>query len=313
MQKVLYILLLFYCTCSCTVRQGDGPTAPGYTWTKVLDSAAWSKSYNYQLVALRDTLWVLHPEGNWYSTDAAVWVKSSLPNSIGNLAFLDYVLYNEALYGLGYFRGNIEQYIFKPEIYCSRDMRTWQLLSRTSNLPQRFFYHPFVFENKIWIIGGEDQDKQYDDIWCSADAVTWVKQKSKATPGKQSGSQVLQFKGKLYLLNNDVWTSADGIKWEKLTSEILQDTRLSGYTAVVFDDKIWLLGCTRNQQFTSKTLYSEDGTNWKEADAPWSARGGVAACVFKGKLYMTGGKYGGTSGSPEFVYSNDLWVMEKSE
>jgi hypothetical protein len=28
---------------------------------------------------------------------------------------------------------------------------------------------------------------------------------------------------------------------------------------------------------------------------------------------MTGGKYGGTPNQPEFIYSNDVWTLEKQE
>ena len=28
---------------------------------------------------------------------------------------------------------------------------------------------------------------------------------------------------------------------------------------------------------------------------------------------MTGGKYGGTPGNPEFIYNNDVWEMKKAE
>lgn len=95
------------------------------------------------------------------------------------------------------------------------------------------------------------------------------------------------------------------------SKKIVKGVSLFGYKSVVFDDKIFLIGCTRNKQFTSKTLWSEDGKNWHEMDAPWSPRGGVAATVFKNKIYMTGGKYGGTPDNPNFIYSNDVWVLEK--
>ena len=131
--------------------------------------------------------------------------------------------------------------------------------------------------------------------------------------GKRSGSQVLTFHGKLYLLDSDVWVSEDALHWQQLTPEILPGQQLFGYKAVVFDQKIWLLGCNRNGLFSNQVLYSEDGKNWQTQDAPWLPRGGVAAAVFKDKVYLTGGKYGGTPEHTEFRYDNDLWVMERSD
>src|SRR5207342_3806377 len=89
--------------------------------------------------------------------------------------------------------------------------------------------------------------------------------------------------------------------------------KIFGYAPVVFDDKMWLIGCNRNGQFSSQVLYSEDGINWKGQTAPWTPRGGAAAAVIMDKIIMTGGKYGGTHDKPEFGYSNDVWEMGKAD
>ena len=283
----------------------------GYHWSKLLDSAPWRKNYNFQMFSLRDTLWTFHSEGNWFSTDGLRWTKSSLTNAIYNLAFLDYIIFNNGILGLGHFEGNIEQFSFRPEIYFSTNMKHWTSLSKKSNLPNRFFYHPFVFDNKIWIIGGEDKHKQYADIWNSADGITWVRQRDNADFGKRSGSQVVNLNGKLFLLDNDVWSSKDGLNWEKEIDEIAKGEKIFGYSALVYDDKIWLLGCNRNGRFSSQVLVSKDGKVWEGQEAPWSPRGGIASTVFRGKIFMTGGKYGGTPDMPDFRYSNDVWTMSK--
>jgi hypothetical protein len=285
--------------------------APNYVWTKVLDSADWKKSYNFQMFTQADTIWTFHQDGNSFSTNGKNWTKSSLDNVINNLAFLDYVQFNNSMYGLGHFEGNIEKFNLKSEIYQTKDFKQWVTLSMKSNLPNRFFYHPFVFENKIWIIGGEDNNTQYADIWNSTDGINWIKQKDNLPFGKRSNSQVVNFKGNLYLLDNDVWMSSDGLTWVQLNNEIVKDVAIFGYSAIVFDDKIWLLGCNRNGQFSSQVLVSEDGKNWAGQTAPWSPRGAIASTVFKGKIYITGGKYGGMPNQPEFRYSNDVWTLER--
>jgi len=283
-----------------------------YVWQKIMDSAQWKKNYNFQLFSIRDTIWTFHPDGNWYSADDGQhWVKSLLPNSIHNLAFLDYIVFKDAVYGLGYFEGNIETHLFKPHIYRTRDMQSWEVLTEQSNLPKRFFYHPFVFKDKLWIIGGEDERQQFADVWNSDDGIHWVKQLDQLPFGKRSGSVVVQLKHKLYLLNNDVWSSADGVNWVKETDAIVPGEQIFGYAALVYDEKIWLLGCNRNGQFSSQVLVSSDGKKWEGMDAPWSPRGGIAATVHRNKIFMTGGKYGGTPDHTEFMYSNDLWVLSK--
>ena len=290
---------------------GDSTT---YRWQKILDSADWRKNYNFQLFSIRDTLWTFHPDGNLYSVDDGKnWYKSSLGNIINNHAFLDYIFFKGAVYGLGYFKGNIETFDFKPTIYRTTDMRTWDIVSKVSNLPDRFFYHPFVFQDKLWIIGGEDKNQQFADIWNSEDGIHWVKQQDYLPFGKRSSSIVVELNNTLYLLNNDVWSSTDGLSWKKITEEIVPGEQIFGYAALVYDQKIWLIGCNRNGQFSSEVLVSSDGKKWEGMNAPWSPRGGIAATVHQSKIFMTGGKYGGTPDHTEFIYSNDLWVLKKDK
>jgi hypothetical protein len=287
------------------LREGE------YVWTKLLDSADWKKSYNFQMFSIRDTLWTFHNDGNWFSLEGIKWKKSSLPNSIHDLGFLDYIQFNNAIFGLGHFEGNIENFIFKNDIYRTTDLRHWDTLSSLNNLPKRFFYHPFVFDNKIWMIGGEVKNTQFSDIWNSGDGISWNQQKANLPFGKRSRSQVVQLNNRLFLLDNDVWSSTDRLNWQIETNEILKGETIFGYAAVVFDNKIWVLGCNRNGKFSSQVLISSDGKTWHSEHAPWTPRGGIAATVYKGKIYMTGGKYGGTPDRTEFVYSNDVWTLEK--
>lgn len=321
--KPLLILLLFSGFLSCADNGNNQSNTPQknaaakddsvYKWVKLLDSAGWKKNYNFQMFTVRDTLWVFHPDGCWFSTDGSKWTKSTLTNVINNQAFLDYVVFNNAVYGLGHLEGNIEKNNFSSTIYRSVDFRHWDILAPASNLPNRYFYHPFVFDNKIWIIGGEDKNTQYADIWNSADGINWIKQKDNLPFGKRSNSQVIQFQGKLFLLNNDVWSSADGLNWKEETKEIIKGETVFGYAALVYDDKIWLIGCNRNEQFTSQVFASNDGKNWQGYSAPWLPRGGPAAAVYKDKIFITGGKYGGTPAHTEFRYDNDVWTMEKNK
>jgi len=187
-------------------------TDTAYQWIKVLDSADWRKSYNFQMFTVNDTMWAFHQDGNWFSIDGKNWTKSILPDAINNLAFLKNIYFHNAMYGLGHFQGNSENYTFLPSIYQSKDLKHWVTLAEKSNLPHRFFYYPFVFDNKIWIIGGDDLKIKYADIWNSADGINWVKQKDDLPFEKGGGKQVVEFNNKLFLLANDVWSSTDGLK-----------------------------------------------------------------------------------------------------
>ena len=284
---------------------------PQYQWSRVIEHAPFSGSYNFQMFSIRDTLRVIHSEGTWFSVDGKKWNHSPLSNIVTNQGFLDYVFFKGSLFGLGTFAGNIEHFTQTTAIHVTTDMKNWKLLANESSLPKRFFYHPFVFKDKIWIIGGSDGTQEFSDAWNSADGVHWKKIAESLPFGRRQNCQFVHFKGKLFMLSNDVWSSTDGIRWT-IECERLANEEISGYTTVVYDDKIWLLGCSRNNVFKSEILVSADGKTWIPQRAPWSPRGGAAACVYNGKIFMTGGKYGGfNNGQTEFVYSNDVWMMGK--
>ena len=106
MKQIFSIFFIVLVSCSNQSNKNaqtqiDNPTIKSegsYVWTKLLDSADWKKSYNFQMFTIKDTLWTFHPDGNWYSINGKNWTKSPLTNSIYNLAFLDYVQFNDAIY-----------------------------------------------------------------------------------------------------------------------------------------------------------------------------------------------------------------------
>lgn len=321
MPKALALLLLVTSlSCKLTGKPGqpataenpDTPADSSRRWTLLTDKADFPESYNFQLMSIHDSLWALHPRGTWYSVDGKKWSRAAASSPITNLAFLDYVYFNNALYGLGRLEGNIERHLWEPAIFRTNNLRSWDTLTRTSNLPRRFFYHPFVFREKIWIIGGEDETTGFADAWTSGDAVNWVRVADHLPFGKRSNSQVVELNGRLYLLNGDVWSSGDGLHWTLETKSIVPGEEIFGYAAVVFDQQIWLLGCNRNGKFKNEVLTSRDGRHWQAERAPWSPRGGMAACVHLNNIFATGGKYGGTPEKTEFVYSNDVWSLAEN-
>jgi hypothetical protein len=307
------VLILLLIVAAAPFLGSQTRDVPSAVWTRLAEHAPFPPSYNFSLFSIRDTLWVMHPQGTWYSPDGISWHRSPLEYIIQNDAFLDFIFFKGTLYGLGTFNGNIERYQLTTAIHATTDMRTWKLIARESELPKRFFYHPFVFREKIWIIGGSDGTTDFSDIWTSSDAVHWDKIAEDLPFGKRSGDRFVVFRDSIYMLANDVWVSADGVRWKKRMGKIARED-LFGYAALEYDNAVWLIGCNRNQTFTSEVIVSRDGWTWESRSAPWSPRGGVAACVYRNGIIMTGGKYGGFrdgSRETEFVYSNDVWVLKK--
>jgi hypothetical protein len=295
-----------------------------HIWQKLTGSAAFSKSYNYQVFVLGREMYALN-NGGWKSKDGKIWTKTALPEIEFNSAYQKYVQFNGAVYALGTMRGDYMNLRLSSKISRTRDFENWETVAERSNLPERVFYGAVVFQNKIWLAGGFDGRHYYNDIWNSADGVNWKRVAETTAWSPRIATRLIVFKGRLWLLGGGVidgektnnphsgkefWSSANGINWA--LAEIDPSENLGG-TPVVFDDKLWLIGANRSDgNFSSAVYASDDGRTWHQQSAPWSPRGGTVAWVFEDKLLMTGGKFSRVeNGEIKFFYSNDVWSMSQ--
>lgn len=302
---------------------GTASQPPTYTWTNVTPAADFPQGYNYPVFTYGRSM-VAFNNGAWLSNDGRRWIKTGLPEIGLNSGYQKYVQFNGAVYALGAMTGNYEKFSISTRISRTSDMRSWETLVESSNLPVRVFYGAVVFQNRIWLLGGYDGKRYHNDVWNSVDGVNWSRVVENAAWTPRNVGVITVFKNKLWLFGGGVidgdtsnnvnsykeaWVSDDGITWKRAATNL---DRKWGGTPVVFDDKLWLVGMNRGNAFASAVWMTDDGETWKELTAPWSPRGAVAAWVFDGKLYITGGKSSHTeNGEIKFVYSNDIWSMER--
>lgn len=291
-----------------------------YQWTQLTRDAGFPASYNFPVHVLADGRFVaLHPQGAWQSRDGAMWTQTPLPPSGLNSAYLGYAQHEGAAWALGLLRGNYLDFSVDPLIQRTADYAHWQSLGRATTLPQVVFYGLASFRSALWMLGGFDGTRHLADIWRSSDGVTWERVAT-APWSPRTGAEAIVFRERLYLIGggvidgpqaNDVWSSGDGVTWRRETRSIAPEEPF-GFTPVIFDDRIWLVGANRSGRFESGMLVSDDGAAWRAQAAPWSARGGVAAWAHGGAMFITGGKASFTHGGEiEFVYSNDVWAMRQ--
>src|SRR5215813_11687109 len=308
-------------------RSAAGTTADktesDYAWKKVTDHAAFPEGYNFPLFNFRNQLWVLRSEGNWFSADGHSWTRAELPPLGLRTAYQQYVQFKDAIYALGTMEGDYQNLKVGSRIMkTSNDLKRWEQVAATSELPARVFYGATVFAGKIWLMGGFDGKNYFNDVWSSSDAVKWQRVTEKTPWTPRSNPSVFVFQDRIWLLaggiidgpiSEEVWSTTDGINWKRENEEMASRPVFGG-SVVIYDDKIWMVGLNRNNEFLSAVMVSDDGVNWREKSAPWSPRGGVATCVFGDKLFMTGGKYSITeNGQIKFIYSNDVWYLSRAK
>lgn len=288
-------------------------SASAYTWSILTKDAGYSKTYDYQLLPVNGKLYSMQADFAWVSEDGKTWTKTTLPNIVRNQKYLDYISFNGAVYAIGTFWGKRSNHEYTSQIARTTDMAKWEILTTKSDMPKRISYHPFVFQNKIWIIGGSDGETIYADAWSSADGVHWEKLADELPFGARDSQRFLVYKDQIFMIDRDVWKSKDGVNWEEVLMKMPGGLNLYGFDAVVFDDKMWMIGNFQAGKLGNTIYYSTDGMNWDSEIAPWSPRGGVAAAVFNNKIIITGGKYGGLDHiDPALEYVNDVWQMVKN-
>ncbi|MCX6722559.1 MAG: hypothetical protein NT094_00650 [Candidatus Staskawiczbacteria bacterium] len=206
----------------------------------------------------------------------------------------------------------------------------WKEVISSAQWEKRDSQATIVYKDKIWVMGGVDANghvisqgnvdygkaKYLSDVWSSEDGKNWQLVLNKAPFGDRRSIEVVDFKGKMWLMGgwgpkvgykNDVWSSADGINWKLETSSAGWPAR-EGHQLVVFQNKIWFIGGVKygehhilpwffggitlgKNQLFNDVWYSDDGINWKEAtkNAGWAPRWDDAVSVFNNKLWMIDG------------------------
>lgn len=316
MQKILALFVLLVSACA-------PPTFAGHTykWEQLLEHAPYPESYNWPVHVTSDGRFVaLHPRGTWESRDGVRWETSSLPFSGTNSAYLALVQHDGATWALGAHDGNYLAFTIRPTILRTRDHAIWENLGASPTLPPVIFYGAASFSGALWIVGGYRDGRENGEVWRSTDGLNWIRVVDRAPWSPRANPELVTFRGRLYLIGggaidgpsaNDVWSTADGLNWRRETPEIAPEHPI-GFTAIVFDDRIWLLGANRSGRFSSEMLVSGDGRTWRAERAPWSPRGGIGAWTAGDALYITGGKYSVEhNGEHRFSYSNDVWRMRR--
>ncbi len=318
--RVLYALMLAAALVCVSVQPGSkgafaaprngGAKESAYVWTRVTARAIAPGAANVP-VFVQGRAYALHSDRIWSTIDGRSWKGDPLPDDGAG----QYVQHRGAIYALGQIKGGYTDFLIDPVVRRTTDFRSWETLGR-GNLPNRLLYTAISFQGAIWMLGGDDGSRLYNDVWRSVDGLHWTQVISSAPWSPRSGAKAFVYKNRLWLIGgadgrgmtNDVWFTPDGIEWIKVTDQI-SPQKPFGYTPVIYDNKIWLIGVdTAIPSRSGLIMVSEDGAHWRTIEAPWSARSGVAAWVSGDALFMASGALVGGDG--DTVYSREVWRMD---
>ncbi len=214
--------------------------AQEYVWTQVTSEAPFAARDGAGALVFRGKMWLL---GGWNPGDRVHFPK-----------------------------------ICNSEVWSSEDGQGWTLEARQAPWEGRHTAGYAVHEGKMWIVGGDANQKHYQ---------------------------------------NDVWSSEDGVEWQLLNEHVPWGQRVLHHT-VVHDGRIWVMGGQTLPQFAPEVQQeifyndvwaSQDGVDWTRVceHAPWTPRGMIGgSAVHQGRIWILGG---GTYDTPHFGrnYYSDVW------
>jgi hypothetical protein len=162
------------------------------------------------------------------------------------------------------------------DVWTTNNGVNWSMVTQYAPWVKRHGHTAVVFNNKIWVMGGQTEDNEsgdympLNDIWSSTDGLNWTKELEHAPWAARSMHTATVFNNKIWVMGggfNDVWSSVDGIHWIEETEGAPWELRW-GHVSFVFNNKLWVVGGFNYYPEVS-TVYadawsSSDGENWTQ-------------------------------------------------
>jgi len=275
----------------------------GAVWEKVTAAAPWGARGGYQCLVFNNKIWLISGDKYWSTAKSDVWCSSDGTNWTQVTATAPWcgrhghqcIIFNNKMWLLG----GYADITFSPsntnDVWCSSDGTNWAQVITAAPWSGRQGHQCVVFNNKIWLLGGNDGSYR-NDVWSSGDGTNWTQVTASAQWSGRAAHQCISFNNKIWLVGggnvdsktNDVWSSSDGTNWTLVTTAAPWSAR-SEHQCVVFDDKVWLLG-GYSEAHKNDVWLSNDGSNWTLvlSSAPWSARSSQCV-IFNNTIFLLGG------------------------
>lgn len=161
----------------------------GSSWTQTTN-ASWSARTGHSALVYNDKLWVMGGQTSgptnkndvWYTTDpiSAGWTKATETAAWSARLTFGLLNFNNRMWVIsGQQDGvNFSEYLGTKDVYWSIDGVLWHSVTDTADFSGRDFFSATVFQDRIWLTGGDSNQGTMDDVWASryADLTYYVMQ-----------------------------------------------------------------------------------------------------------------------------------------
>jgi hypothetical protein len=278
-----------------------------YRWTLVTERAEFPPRDGAGALVYKDAMWLI---GGWNPPD-----KVTNPNIAGT----------------------------NNEVWRSEDGKAWTKVKPNTHLDGAFdpasdweARHTagyVVFQDKMWIIGGDSNLGHYQpDVWNSTDGRHWTRVSADAPWGRRILHYTVVHDGRIWVLggqavtrrvqrdvwqwkgetseafHNDVWNTADGVSWTRVIGNAPWAPRGQIGGSAVLNGRIWILGGgSYYTDYRTDVWSSADGVAWTchTQQAPWRPRQYHDVAAFDNRLWIMEGACQGVGNSRDVWYSDD--------
>ncbi len=236
----------------------------------VHDSAMWVIGGDPQSGYLRDV---------WKSIDGINWTQilDSIPGFSPLRSMHMTASFNGNIYNFG---GSLNLYVHEDlkQVWKSPDGINWTQLPDAPWKGRSMVINSCVDDNDtMWLLGGGRlwDRRCYNDVWKTADGITWEIVNAAAPWQSRYWHNVAWFDNKMWVLcgisdqtnSAETWYSSDGIQWYELKNPKYADRHAA--SATVFNNYLWLMcGIISNDVWRLRNTTSSDiteGENFQTA------------------------------------------------
>ena len=265
------------------------------TWNQIVSdntsSLPWSGGSGWTTIFHDDYIWQVTPYHVSKSTDGINWTTTNANPPYSSYPGIRLGYSVDSWNGYLWITGGRANNTSLNDVWKSVDGVTWVQVTTSAAWGERKDHESFVFNNKLWIMGGQDMSLSWpyyvNDIWSSLDGVNWTNEGLTPWYNKVDGATVVH-EGAIYTAGggyggvdtNDVWKSIDGANWTQINTAASWSARVL-HDLVSYDGKLWVVGgrdvptsyldpvVPTNGQVWS----SIDGINWSiNTNTPWNNR-----------------------------------------
>ncbi len=217
--------------------------------------------------------------------------------------------------GRNVFRGTITaadgqtQSTFNGKVFRAYPHLAWTKVTEKAPWAPRDSAGELVFRGRMWLLGGYIPQTS-NDVWSSTDGVDWRREGD--VPSRRGIDIPVAFVlgDRMWVVDIDgaLFSSADGQAWSEVMAMVPWGNRHCAGCAV-FNDRVWVMGGSRDGETLNDVWSSTDGIHWKleVEQAPWCKRQIThTPVVLNGRLWLLGGGALGSDYYPSVVW-NDVW------